>query len=422
MARRNQPGAPSSSKDVPAPPTITEGTQAPITASETDIDIDIDLDLFPSEGTTDLAPPPDLENKMSPSYEEDLLDYEDDELVPSNTNNILAATESADNSINVQADGAEQENSLEAEESLEHAENAQATAEVHHEHAKLGMAWGAQTMLTQSPDMAGALQLNDIGDTVSVNITANGVIYEVTWKVTSFVDPEDTEAYPSTTTTTNSAPAVKRTNSLRDAPPLSSSLPTAPHASIKCKFGRCCKNGTACPFDHTVKPKLCGFVNTAQGCTNATACEFSHENEGVKCKRSTLRTACANGRGCAFKHGDDFVKGVKVEEKVEVKREVAKDAAPLAAPTGPKEVKVEGAPKGPKGDGTKQIAGQKRGRGDDDEVGNAPKGPRLAQDGRGGRQHRGRGRGQGRGVGRGRGGVGGGQGLRIRGAASAGQH
>lgn len=415
MARRVRSNTSSSSKDATVVPTTIEGTPAPTATSDTDIDIKIDL--FPSEDSTDFTALLDQEKKMPAAaneatravYEEHLLDCDDDELIiTTTTNDNPIAVDNAENSASIPADGNEQEDKAETEERVENAETAQAKPEAHFEHAKLAMIWCAQTMLTQSADMAAALQLNDVGETVAVNVTANGVTYEITWKVTSFVDSEDTEGHTTT-------------SSLRDAAPLTKFFPTAPQANIKYKFGRNCKNGVACPLDHTIKPKLCGFVNTSRGCTNTDGCEFSHENEGVNCTRSALRNTCANGRGCTFKHGDDWVKEVKVEEKTEEKSDVAKDAPPANAPSGPKVVNVEVAPTGPKGDGPKQIAGQKHGRGDEEDVGNAPKGPRLAPDG--GNNHRGdgrqtRGRGRGRGQGRGRGG---GPGLRIRGAASKGQ-
>ncbi|KAF1917498.1 hypothetical protein BDU57DRAFT_586210 [Ampelomyces quisqualis] len=439
MARRNQRDTSSSPKDIKASHTSTEGITAPTITLETDINID--LDLFSSD-STDFVSSRYRENKMPASptyntpaaYEEDIIDFDDDELIPSTTNDVLiAAVQDTENSTNFQADDTEQENGFEAEEQAKNKETAQATAEAHLQHAKLGMAWGAQTMLTQSPDMAGVLQLNDVGDAVCVNATANGVTYEVTWKVTSFVAPEDTEKHLPTAPVTTGAPAIQRTNLLRDAAPLSQFLPPAPQPNINCKFGRHCKNGAACLFDHTVKPKLCGFVNTTRGCTNAADCEFSHESEGVKCTRSTLRYTCANGRGCAFKHVDDGVKQENTKKEMEKvvletknTTEVVKDVPPAESTTVPKAAEVEGAPTGLKGDGPKQIAGQKHGRDGDEEVGNAPKGPRLARDGgknnRGAKQHRGRGRGQGRGGGRGRSGASDGQGLLIRGAASTGQH
>jgi hypothetical protein len=233
--------------------------------------------------------------------------------------------------------------------------------------AQAAMAWSISTMLTQTPEMTAYLQLHHPGDAATVTATANGTTYEVIWKVVNV----------------SGAP-----QSLRNAAP----LPTGPLPSpaVKCKFGRACKNGAACPYEHTAKAKLCAWVNTPQGCSKSAECEFSHESEGMRCTRSATRKGCANGRGCAFKHSDD---GGKIP---------------------PTDLKAHGV-----NENTEPLVGRKRERGLEDEGENASQRRRLADNGeastsrREGRQHHGQGRSRGYASGRGRG--------RGRGAADRGQ-
>lgn len=340
------------------------------------------------------------------------------------------------------------------------------------EQAKAGMAWSTETMLTQTPEMASALQLNKVGDAVTISVTSNGVTYEVTWKVCA-VEGGEIEKPLARKPSITAAPVTAATSALRDASPLSGGLPKATFSSgAKCRFGRACTKGAACPYDHPIKAKLCSYVNTSQGCSSGANCEFSHDNEGMKCTRSATRYICPNGRGCAFKHGDDWAKTVKkatpakqievVKESETIQENESKakqeedtvTTPPANAPTGPKaeranhggttptDTKIDdnlkhdsvsptanprtGAPTGPKSTSTPQVAGQKRACDGDDENGTAAQRPRLAQEnntrGFGGRRPpRGRGgRGVGQGVGRGGGRGRGGMGLNIRGAANRG--
>ncbi|KAH7408724.1 hypothetical protein DE146DRAFT_606799 [Phaeosphaeria sp. MPI-PUGE-AT-0046c] len=299
------------------------------------------------------------------------------------------------------------------------------------EQAKAGMAWSTETMLTQTPEMATALQLNKVGDAVTIPVTANGVIYEVTWKVAAPVSAiEPKVEQPSSVAATITA----TTSALRDASPLSASLTKAPLSSgVKCRFGRTCNKGASCPYDHATRPKLCSYVNTAHGCSSRVNCEFSHENEGMKCTRSMTRYTCPNGRGCAFKHGDDWAKLAqpaqlaKKSQPEEMNEYGEVDAMPpMSAPTGPKAGRGDAS----KNDSALHVGGQKRAREDDEEEEKAAQRPRLTHNNnahpnvRGGRPHRARGRGavqwNGRGGAfRGRGGV---MGLNIRGAATRGVH
>jgi hypothetical protein len=280
-----------------------------------------------------------------------------------------------------------------------------------------------------------------------VNISVNGVKYEITWKVAGIdeSEPQDRIEQCAALATTQQLTALtvdttqhKPSVSLCDAAPLSGNTPKAAHFTAKCKFGKFCTKGETCPFDHTIKPKLCTWVNAVQGCTKGFECEFSHDNEGKKCTRSPSRSTCTNSKGCAFKHDDDVRKAPALKPK------------PVAPPAPVQQIKVMdstppvNAPKGPKASSAlpanaltgheansavQQLgkgAGQKRSRDKDDEAGNAVQRPKLSHDNgdnnrRGVKQHRGRGRGNGRGRGRGRGGASvsvTGVELRIRGAAA----
>jgi hypothetical protein len=373
-------------------------------------------------------------------YLEDLIDYDDDELAPANHDSgddTLIGIDDTD--IKLEEETTEAKNKSMAEEQAENAQSEQTAVAHRLEQAKYVMSLGPQTLFSSSPGLASALQLNDVGDTVTVNAYVNGVTYEISWKVEAFYDeePQPTVEQPTTSLTVDTAP---RKTSLRDAAPLSGPTLFLAHTATKCKFGRACSKGAACLFDHTVKPKLCTWVNTAQGCTKANACECSHENEGVKCTRSTTRFVCANGKGCAFKHGDDINNMPKVKAVAAPVEQVkaVKGTPPPNAPTGPKATGTPptNAPTGPKNNNKNaqqpaKVGGQKRGREQDDDGGNATQDKRVNDStgnfnaGGGHRvvkQHRGRGRGRGNGRSRGRGGGGvitGGE-FSIKGAATGG--
>jgi hypothetical protein len=345
-------------------------TEDAAAATKTYPQVDIDL--------ADIALPPvepeaNMPTASTSEYVEDILDYEDDELVSADNNNgILIAVDNEDATL-------EQDSALpaitEPIETLaeEQAVIPQATVEAHLLQAKVGMAWSAEMMLARTPDMASALQLFDIDDAVTVQVSASGVTYDVTWKVAGFYEPEhETEAGPE-------PEHEESTTSLRTAAPLSAT------SAVKCKFGRSCNKGSTCPYDYTTKPRLCTWANTLKGCMKGADCEFSHEIEGVKCTRSELRFECANGRGCAFKHRDDE-NGLPVDATKE--ENVTKE-----------DVKI-----GEKKDGAQPVVGKKRSREGGDEGGNPTQKPRpsYGSEPRGGKQHRGHGRERGHGRGRGK--------------------
>lgn len=410
-------------------------------------------------------------------YEEDIFLHEEPEVAATDVEDVASSIKGEDvllEEIHTLATSAAVDNTeftTDNQDQEPEAPATQAVPNVQLEQAKAGMAWSTETMLTQTPEMANALQLNKVGDAVTISVSTNGVTYEVTWKVAAIERsaPEPVTRKPSIT----AAPVIAANSALRDASPLSGGVPKATSSSgVKCKFGRACTKGAACPYDHTIKAKLCSYVNTAQGCSSGANCEFSHDNEGMKCTRSATRYMCPNGRGCAFKHGDDWAKPVK---KVELAKKVApvqqaesvktiepevkeeEDVVatpPVNAPTGPKAERASdgertpieitpdekgkqdsvspttegaptGAPTGPKNTSIPQAAGQKRAREGDEEHETAEQRPRLAHDnnarGFGGRRPpRGRGRGVGQGGGRGGGRGRGGMGLNIRGAATRG--
>jgi hypothetical protein len=351
---RSNKSTASSASNAPAEEVVT----AILTEEQIDIDLS-DTPFLPIEKEMALAMPP---TAPAAEYVEDILDFSDDELIPTN--------------LTVNAPSAEDE--------------AAALASSHLEEAKRVMAWSAETMLTQSTNMASALQLHNVGDTVSVQVSAHGVTYDVYWKVAAVTSASSTNPGPLATLSATTEPTTRN--------------------SIKCKFGKHCNKGSACPFDHTVKPKLCTWINTPMGCMKGVECEFSHEFEGVKCTRSEARYTCANGSRCAYKHGDDG--GVEVTE--DAPEEKQNDGTKQN--DGGKEEGEE------KKDAAQQVAGKKRGHEDGGED-VTPKKQRLGHENaeRGGKQHRGRGRGRGNGRGRGRGrGGGGGQGIRVRGAATKG--
>jgi hypothetical protein len=134
--------------------------------------------------------------------------------------------------------------------------------------AELGVASLTEAMLIQVPNTAPVLQSNKVGDTVVVKVPANGITYEVTWKVTG---------------------------SHKSIEPLS--IPIANPTIIfftsntRCKFGRACIKCNSCPYSHT---KFCTRLNATQGCTKGADCESAHELEGVKRTRSVTRKAFSN--------------------------------------------------------------------------------------------------------------------------------
>jgi len=418
MTRSTQSAVIAAPKEISATPVpAAKASVAQTMPVETDIEFDI-LDS-PTKDTSVAAPVTE--------YQEDLIDYDDDELVPAGQDggdDTLIGLDDVD--IKVEDETTVVKVKSLADEQADNAQAAQEAADQHLAQAKYMMSMGPQTLLGSSPNMASALQLNDVGDNVTVHVSVNGVTYEVNWKVAA-VHGEQHNASIAVNTT-------QRKTSLRDAPALSTSATPTPAArsTIKCKFGSKCNKGDSCTFDHTVKAKLCTWVNTAQGCTKGQACEFSHDNEDAKCTRSTTRYGCANGKGCAFKHGDDV--GIAVKPKtVTPPAQQAKTAPPTSAPIGSKGANTppNNAPTGPKSNGPAQqdakFAGQKRRRDQGDDGSNETQHKRVnnttgnfkagGSNNRGMKQHRGRGRGNARAGGRGRGGAAPGGEMRIKGAA-----
>jgi hypothetical protein len=307
-------------------------------------------------------------------YVEDILDFDDDELVPRTETTIESATAEVQSTTT----------------------QAPSTSRLHD--AKLGMAWSAEMMLTQSPDLASALHLHKVGDAVTVQVTVSGVTYDVCWAVATLTSEPSVSASAKDASTTASAPAP---------------TPEAPaSSSVKCKFGKFCKKGSACAFEHSTKSKLCIWVNTPKGCANGGGCEFSHECEGVKCSKGETRGTCMNGGRCAYKHGDEGVAAGDMSKETHENTQEKQDGEST------KENRDKGG--GDKGDVVEQAAGKKRGHEDGEEDGR-PKKQRLnhGNEDRGGKQFCGRGRGHGNGRGRGRGRRGR-QGIRVRGTANKG--
>ncbi|KAH8702915.1 hypothetical protein GQ44DRAFT_764312 [Phaeosphaeriaceae sp. PMI808] len=200
---------------------------------------------------------------------EDLVDYEDGDLEvapqpastlsqPNDEVKPLANSPKAEDDV-AQEDKAQPTTDLEP--NLD-------TPETRLQQAKFAMTYYMQTILTNTPDMPTALQLTAINDTVTINVSANGTTYEVTWKITGTYDQ-------AAATTTTTVPEAQPTTTATTA--------TAVAAPTRCKFGRNCNKAQTCPFDHvsnqTAKP--CQWVNTLQGCHQGDKCVYSHECAGV---------------------------------------------------------------------------------------------------------------------------------------------
>ncbi|KAF2821465.1 hypothetical protein CC86DRAFT_470672 [Ophiobolus disseminans] len=273
-------------------------------------------------------------------YTEDLIDYSDSDLEPVSKD---ASTKDAG------TDAAAIE-----DEPAKPTPEEQAIIDL--EQGKAGMAWSTYTLLTTSAGLASALRLTSLGASVSTTATFADVTYEITWKVTNIGGVDAPTTAPTT-------------------------------AAAKCKFGKHCTKGAACPFDHTPKQKLCIWVNSLGGCSNGAACAHSHEHEGAKCTRSKKRSQCANGKACAYQHQDDvYVSGSmqRLGKKDVGEKEGEGDGEEGKTPTGLKLGKGAGQKRGVEGGEDGRAAQRQRGN-----------------DGRGG-GGRGRGRGRGRGAGRGR--------------------
>jgi hypothetical protein len=442
------------------PSAVTKGSKQTTTTSNTTAgtpttnyvftDTDIDLSESSIEDTVITTAKKDTATHAPVvEYEEDLIDYDEDELEPATHDNgdgVLIDIEDKD--INLEDDPTSAKTKSMAEEHAENSKAIQEAAKQRLEQAKYMMTLGPQTLLTSSTDMATALQLINLGDTVTVKVPINSVIYEITWKIAGFQGiQQPIPNFPSTTTTT-----VQRKTCLRNAPPLSNSSHLPPHTAYKyCRFGRNCQKGTSCPFQHAVvKSKLCTWINTPQGCTQGAGCSFSHENDGVKCTLSAMRLSCANGLGCAFKHDDDVGRAHNVDEALGASVEVGEVLDTGRLGDGPVGSKSAGMPffdadTGMNNAGAQEsgkVVGSKRGREQHDDGGDATQYKRVndytgkfkagtwhpstkQHQGRGrgsGRvSNRGSGRGSNRGSGRGRGSVVARGGMRIKGAASGGQ-
>jgi hypothetical protein len=221
-----------------------DSTEEVATALITEAQIDIDLSdtaLSPLEEDGMIAIP----TTSAEEYAEDILDFDDDELAP--TNNVVKSATAEEQATSAQAPDASRL-----------------------QNAKLGMAWSAEMMLTQSPNLASALHLHHVGDAITVQVSVHGVTYDVCWTIAAITSEPSTASAP--------------------APKPAPKPPT--HSAIKCKFGRFCKTGSACAFDHSTKSKLCIWVNTPTGCAKGGECKFSHECEdGGKEKDDATRCA-----------------------------------------------------------------------------------------------------------------------------------
>ncbi|KAF1829365.1 hypothetical protein BDW02DRAFT_612028 [Decorospora gaudefroyi] len=158
---------------------------------------------------------------------------------------------------------------------------------------------------------------------------------------------------------------------------------TANKPTKRCYFGDKCIRRDTCPYNHeeavAVKAKMCTFVNTSVGCNKGASCMYSHDHEGIICKSSRWRSNCSNTHKCAFKHEDDKTSNFASTRQQQTRytssgREssIAVDMAQKAALNRPsREASVAVTPLSHVPTGSKtgvvQQAGQKRGRGNDNE-------------------------------------------------------
>ncbi|KAF2027961.1 hypothetical protein EK21DRAFT_114309 [Setomelanomma holmii] len=291
-------------------------------------------------------------------HEEDLIDYDDDDLdVPIGTADVKNEHRDINLEVVIAAPDTHEDQAVTFPEEATEASNTM------YEHAKYAMIWGTTALLTKNPELATALGLNDVENTVTVDVSQNGFTYEVIWKVKGIENsngaPEEV-SIASTEAQKDTAIEKSTTTELIATSTAAATTATYPSKSRSMK--------------------LCVYVNTPQGCSGGSRCEFSHEKEGKKCTSSDKRMMCPNGRKCAFKHWDDFKSATWEDGIVGV---------PHKAPTGPK-VHVLG----------------KRGRDHSDDAGAKRVKVSHAENERSarGRPQRGRGCGHGRGRGRGRGG------------------
>lgn len=206
--------------------------------------------------------------------------------------------------------------------------------------AEEAMLWTISHLFEANPGIGSALRLYNTGDSTSTVAHINGTTYEVTWKIIDTYDvdtpAEDSGIEVSGNATPVATPpseeggkSIEEDNSnvvaaaeavtektseditggTTDTPedPITHVAETLFETPIipTCKFGKYCNKGDECKFDHSVRRKLCTWVNTAQGCSKGENCAFSHEIKGTTCKRSPLRRSCPNGYTCAYKHQDD---------------------------------------------------------------------------------------------------------------------
>jgi hypothetical protein len=332
-------------------------------------------------------------------YAEDVIDYDDDDLGPVANDKSVDPILEVEDLLNLdeeipkvedearfvdatkRVDGNETETTTEVKGDI--ASNAQQLLA----QAKGGLVWSVNMLLTQVPHMPESLHLNAEGDYAEVQVPFNGQIIEVSWKIAGTYDRTKTDGAENTEAAANGQTGATATNvESAEVTPAESDdainnggTPPATSADgaplTRCKFGKFCAKGKDCPYDHTIKKKLCVWVNSLQGCAQGDACEFSHEIAGVPCTRSTTRSMCQNGRSCAYQHQDDQA----------------------WTPAGLKNAVNKNIPTGPNN-------GQKRGRGGDGD-GAHPGRYATTRGGNRGRHHdRGRGRGghsRGRGASRG---------------------
>jgi hypothetical protein len=337
-------------------------------------------------------------------YVEDVIDYDDDDLGPVANDKSVDPILEVEDLLNLDeeiskveekapfVDATKRVDKNETETTTEIKGDVASDAQQLLAQAKGGLVWSVNMLLTQVPHMPQSLHLNTVGDHSEVEVPFNGQIIEVSWKIAGTYDQTKTDGAGNIEAAANSQTGATATNaeSAEVAPaeldqtanngethPATSADDTA---VIRCKFGKFCAKGKDCPYDHTIKKKLCVWVNSLQGCAQGDACVFSHEIAGVTCTRNTTRTMCQNGRSCAYRHQDDQA----------------------WTPAGLKNATSNNAP-------TRPSNGQKRGRGEDRNGAHLGK-HAITRGGSHGRD-RGRGRGRGRGGhGRGRGASSGGRG------------
>jgi hypothetical protein len=251
---------------------------------------------------------------ITTEYQEDLIDWDDNE-IESSTQGATASVDiendtQVDSDYNVVKAGGKTiltptatRSPVNADATID-ANDVDATTfeytEEHVQQAKGAVVWSVNKLIVSAPYLTSALRLNSVGDCVTVEVPLNRLNIEVSWKVISTYDEEvlitlqqplDTEQLTFLTTElefsgevpTEAAPddvvesieqhlalstnTTEASSLLCEAVPLpAKTLPTSAFslANLPCKFGKHCAKGAACPFNHTIKQKLCVGSGTRQ--------------------------------------------------------------------------------------------------------------------------------------------------------------